>query len=557
MNNEQLVSTLGLNLFGIVMEYMSVIDVIEFSKLIQEVRGGSKLISKLKISQTNTKINLTNNELKSIGLLTDLTYLNLEKEGRYLKEGSKINDEGLISIFNLTNLRTLILNGINNYTTRGLGLLNRLSKLEYLDISNIDFLDGFGIQTISYYFTNLTALNITYQDIAHDEIELLLEIPHLNSLNISGCANIGNNVMMTLKDMTELKNLDIGNLPYIDNNGLQLLSNLTNLTNLNLYGNRQITDINFVRFLTNLESLGLEKTEVIDISPLYFLTKLKSLVLNTFGNKTDLSPIYNLTNLETINFGHTNLREYAPDIFNNLTKLRKLEIGEVGIDLKQIEYLTNLEDLDLFNSVYDDNINYLKNLTNLTKLDLSSNHFTNLDTLTNLTNLKIFDVPETKVDINLILSLTNLENLRLSVDTISVSDFKMLSSLTKLKELTIALRDIIDDDLLYLKNFPTLEILDLSQTNNITYIGIEYLAQLNKLRILKLRYLENMDISWIHILSQFPNLKELYIEASYSDTEYIKTLIGTEIFDIQIKTSFSIDIYKIYFMKPYLNHNII
>lgn len=66
-----------------------------------------------------------------------------------------------------------------------------------------------------------------------------------------------------------------------------------------LIGNeRGIADISGVEYCTNLEKLELKKNTISDISMLSSLTKLK--ILNLFNNfqVTDINSIYSLTNLE-------------------------------------------------------------------------------------------------------------------------------------------------------------------------------------------------------------------------------------------------------------------
>ena len=87
---------------------------------------------------------------------------------------------------------------------------------------------------------------------------------------------------------------------------------------------------------------------------------------------------------------------------------------------------------------------------------------------------------------------------------------------------------------------------------NITDITISYLYHLNKLRILKLKNLYNVNANWILLLYSFTNLEELYYESTDFDIKYIYKLIGTKIFNIQVGTKLIYTFYKIYIINTYL-----
>lgn len=124
---------------------------------------------------------------------------------------------------------------------------------------------------------------------------------------------------------------------------------LENITELSLawalYGDTNIEDL---RYLTNLKKLDLTMLNPKNINSLSNLTKLESLSLFSNGI-TDITPLKNLVNLKELNLGENKIK-----------------------DIRALNDLTNLERLNL-NGNNISNIIYLSKMVNLQSLDLSGN----------------------------------------------------------------------------------------------------------------------------------------------------------------------------------------
>lgn len=160
---------------------------------------------------------------------------------------------------------------------------------------------------------------------------------------------------------------------------------------------------------------------------------------------------------------------------------------------------------------------------NLTKLDLSENHISDISPLASLTNLKELNLSYNSI--NDLAPLSELQNLTsLTMESIVISDFSVLPSLSNLKELDIANNHV--NNISFLSKFTGLTKLNLNK-NDITNISpltsltdlielglwandnlsdISPLSSLSNLVILDLR---TNSISDVHALSSLLNLEEL------------------------------------------------
>ena len=153
---------------------------------------------------------------------------------------------------------------------------------------------------------------------------------------------------------------------------LSPLGYLTKLENLNLSGN-SITDLRPLSSLTNLKWLDLQRNRISDISPLAGLTGLKHLDLYTnrisnISPLTGLDPLAALTNLEWLAIGANELNGDIGPVAS-LTGLKFLKINAFGLKDSELKTLAHA-------------------LTDLERLNLSSNPITNLYPLTCLPNLR-------------------------------------------------------------------------------------------------------------------------------------------------------------------------
>ena len=260
-----------------------------------------------------------------------------------------------------------------------------------------------------------------------------------------------------------------------------------------------IRDFTGLEYAIHLKRLYLKHNPIGDFSPLENLTNLEELTVREVaggGHQTnDFSPLENLINLRVLDLGWS--------VIKDNTSLEKLG--------KSIEKLTNLEKLELrFNNFSD--IGPLKNLNSLEELLIAGNGIEDISPLKNLTKLKRLRLYDNLIrDISPLKNLTNLEELSISDNPIR--DHSPLKNLTKLKDLR-GFRIRISD-LSPLKNLTNLERLYLhnyefekSHPNRNQITDISPLKNLTKLKDLTL--VDN-QISDITPLAGLTNLRYLSI----------------------------------------------
>ena len=107
----------------------------------------------------------------------------------------------------------------------------------------------------------------------------------------------------------------------------------------------QIIDITPLAGLINLQTLALNQNQIVDISPLAGLTNLQTLGLNQ-NQIIDISPLAGLTNLQTLTLNQNQIIDISP--LAGLNRLRLLHLSTNPIvDISPLAGLTNLQTLDL------------------------------------------------------------------------------------------------------------------------------------------------------------------------------------------------------------------
>jgi hypothetical protein len=222
---------------------------------------------------------------------------------------------------------------------------------------------------VKYPITNLSD-NATNQKLTPALLKLY---PHAIRLEVAY-----NEKISDVNYLTNLQILCAGGWSGVNNRSI---SSLTNLTKLNVFGNKNITDINH---LTNLQ------------------------VLNASDNCgiTDMG-FKSLTNLTKLNINYNNK---ITDI-NHLINLKILIATHSGIDNIGIATLTNLTELDIWGNNKITNIDHLINLRTLTTNGNSGININIIKKLTNLTKLNGCNTNNDATDVNYqaILQLLNRE----------------------------------------------------------------------------------------------------------------------------------------------------
>lgn len=263
---------------------------------------------------------------------------------------------------------------------------------------------------------------------------------------------------------------------------------------LNLY-NLGISDISFLKYLTNLTILNLLENQISDIAPLKDLINLTHLILRN-------NQINNITALQ------------------NHKKLLKLDLSFNQIsDISAIKKITSLTHLYLPGNKIQD-ISHVKHLANVIKLGLWRNQITDISPIKNLKNLAGLGLDQNEItDISALKDLTNLSKLGLMNN--QISDITALKNLKKLSRLNLAQNNI--SDISAIKDLKHLIQLDL-RDNKISELTTDYLNW-------------DLEIKW-----KFDNLYGIFLEGNpierppveiikqgtASITAYFKSLKGEE-----------------------------
>ncbi len=151
------------------------------------------------------------------------------------------------------------------------------------------------------------------------------------------------------------------------------------------YDRGELTDISFVKYLTNAEAITIGMNEIKDISPLKKLDKLVLLDLS-FNNIKDISPLKNLTNISILELAGNRISDISP--LERLTGITALNL--MMNNISDISALTGMSSLNsLFMS--SNNISDISPLSKLSKLDevlLDDNNITDISSLGNIKYLE-------------------------------------------------------------------------------------------------------------------------------------------------------------------------
>ena len=171
---------------------------------------------------------------------------------------------------------------------------------------------------------------------------------------------------------------------------------------------------------------------------------------------TDFTGLEKFENINTLTITFSNCeKESTLNIIKNMTNLTNLNLrgNELGNSISALGSLTSLKKLYLENNHISD-ITAIGNLTNLETLDLANNIIKDISPLENLTNLKQLYLSTNVIeDIAPISGLSNLVDLNISTNRIENID--ALSNLSGLKKIILSNNRITD--ISALKNFTTLD----------------------------------------------------------------------------------------------------
>lgn len=210
-----------------------------------------------------------------------------------------------------------------------------------------------------------------------------------------------------------------------------------------------------------------ESTIACDMPVLYEkltdITKITDVDVNHNENITTLDPLNELSELQSLDCSYTNVTDISP--IRNLNKINALDISNTQItDISDLRYANNIKVLEADNIPLDNieiialysqltnlsikgtdvqDISMLESCEQLVNLDISGTKVTSLDSITLPQSLRFLNISDT--DIDDISSIGNLENLQvLIIDNTKVVDVSALSNLSKLNELQCRNTEIDD-----------------------------------------------------------------------------------------------------------------
>lgn len=311
-------------------------------------------------------------------------------------------------------------------------------------------------------------------------IEYLSGLKKLQFLRIQ-YANISD--ISFLRTLTNLQTL------YLDHNlidNIEPLKKLLDLKHLRLKSN-QIFDITVLTSLNELEVLQLGTNSITNVVPLHSLTKLRNLDLS-YNYINNISALRNLSNLKVLklggdkHFSKNNISNIY--VLKNMIKLRILSLrGNEIKDISVLASLTHLQDLDLGENHIQD-ITHLKKLQNLQSLDIAKNEVKDISPLKNLIQLK---------DLNL--------------STNPIQDFSILVELVNLVTLHLQAKDINDYSFFQMLNEVRFQVFGIKQEKRFNF--------LSKLTNLKHLTIAGYRITNIGFLAELTNLKHLNLRSNY------------------------------------------
>lgn len=206
------------------------------------------------------------------------------------------------------------------------------------------------------------------------------------------------------------------------------LTEITKTTEVDVSHNKNITTLDPLIELSELQNLDCSNTNVEDISPIRNLNKINALdISNTLI--TDISDLRYANNIKTLNA--ENIRLSDIEIIGLYGQLTNLSVA--GTDVSDISMLENCEQL--------------------VDLNISSTKVASLDSIVLPQSIRFLNLSNTEIDD--ISNLSNLENLQvLIIDDTYVTDLSPLADLSKLTELQC--RNTSVSDIMPLKDLQNL-----------------------------------------------------------------------------------------------------
>ena len=184
-------------------------------------------------------------------------------------------------------------------------------------------------------------------------------------------------------------------LNYFAEKSVHVKDMLAQIENLMIYFNNFITNVDFLRFCTNLTTLNLyDCSSLQNVNGLQGLTNLMWLNLSDCISLQNVDGLKECTNLMYLNLSYCSSLQNV-DGLEGCTNLTSLDLSWCKSlqNVDGLEGLTNLTTLSLEGCSSLENVDTLQGLTNLTSLDLGGCwSLQNVDALQGLTNLTYLEL---------------------------------------------------------------------------------------------------------------------------------------------------------------------
>ncbi|MFA8450226.1 MAG: leucine-rich repeat domain-containing protein [Bacteroidales bacterium] len=229
--------------------------------------------------------------------------------------------------------------------------------------------------------------------------------------------------------------LSVSSEPVLDSTKLAIKPVLIHLRKLihqkqvDVSGNQQISDVEPLSELSDLEVLNCSNTQVPDLSPLRNLSFLNTIEASACYIQ-DISGLRYLSALQNLNISNTKVSSLDPVM--NLSGLRRLDVSSCPVvDLQPLALADSLTVLRLADTEIKD-LSSLEACKSLVNLDLSMTRVSDLSPISSLPNLSVLNIETSLVtDLKPLSDIKTLSFLQLS--NTRVSDLDPLNSLPKLR----------------------------------------------------------------------------------------------------------------------------
>lgn len=352
-------------------------------------------------------------------------------------------------------------------------------------------------------FPNLQSLEITYVTDEVTDFHLLNQLP-LKSLSITRI-----NDLKWLSSLTGLESLEIDNSEATDYSALYSLSHLQDLK---LMSARNLKTLDFIQNMPNLQSFRIDQAGITNLETLRGKTSLTKLHLSHLSQLESVEVVNSLTSLTELSikgyYGSVpeislpNLRnadlngEFIPQLQAPALKSLTVKIsgsanhldGAELVKYPQLEQLTAMEDGDFTG------INSLDRLPSLHTLNLNETaFFDGMSELFNLQHIKTINCTKCSFQINNETPFANntLEHLTLNDASFRIGNGDWLHEIDKLTP--------------YFAEFTGLRSFTMQDSS---LQSLDFMKNWQQIEVI---HLENNAISNVEPLVVLPNLKKLYI----------------------------------------------